>query len=486
MNKKITAFLPYVESLKGKLISQLRSSDLVDNIFLLSNKNQKEIEGCRTIITKNYYSTETIRVIASNTSSEFILIQIEDAQINLKQFGLQRFLNIAETTNAGILYSDYTELRNEKIFPYPLIDYQFGSVRDDFDFGHLLFIRTEALKKIVESFNMDFKYAGFYDLRLKISQTYSLIRIPEFLYSVEKIEPEEKSEKQFEYVNPKNREAQIEMEQAVTNHFKKIGAFLKAENKEINFDESNFPVEASVIIPVRNRIKTIREAIKSALKQKTDFELNVIVVDNYSTDGTTELLKKIAKNDKRLIHFVPERKDLGIGGCWNEAVHHTLCGKFSCQLDSDDLYKDENTLQKIVDAFKKEKAAMIIGSYILTDFNLNQIPPGIIDHKEWTDENGRNNALRINGLGAPRAFYTPVIRKINFPNVSYGEDYAVGLAISRDYKIGRIYEPIYYCRRWEDNSDAGLDIEKLIANNFYKDQLRTSELIERQKKNLSA
>jgi len=484
MNKKITAFLPYSESSQEKLISQLRNSGLVENIFLLSNKKEKEINGCRIIIIKNYYSTETSRVIASNASSEFILIQIEDVQISLEQFALQRFLNVAENTNAGILYSDYNELKNEKFFPHPLIDYQFGSLRDDFDFGSVLFLKTDALKRAIESSNADFKYAGFYDLRLKISRAHPLIRIPEFLYDVRKIEVEGKSEKQFEYVNPQNREVQIEMEQTVTDHLKKIEAFLKPENKEIDFYESSFPVEVSVIIPVRNRIKTIKEAVESALTQKADF--NLIVVDNHSTDGTTGILESISKKNKRLIHLIPERKDLGIGGCWNEGIHHPLCGKFACQLDSDDLYKDENTLQKIIDAFKKEKAAMIIGSYILTDFNLNQIPPGIINHREWTEENGRNNALRINGLGAPRAFYTPIIRKINFPNVSYGEDYAVGLAISRDYKIGRIYEPIYYCRRWEENSDAGFDIEKLNSYNFYKDQLRTYELLERKKKNLSA
>jgi glycosyltransferase involved in cell wall biosynthesis len=243
-------------------------------------------------------------------------------------------------------------------------------------------------------------------------------------------------------------------------------------------------VEVSVIIPVKNRVKTLTDAIKSVLKQITDFSFNLIIVDNYSDDGTAEIIKSFAEKDKRIHHIIPERKDLGIGGCWNEAVHNPKCGKFSVQLDSDDMYKDENTLQLIIDKFREEKVPMVIGSYVITDFNLEEIPPGIIDHREWTPDNGRNNALRINGLGAPRAFYTPVIRKIKIPNVSYGEDYAVGLAISRYYQIGRIFEPIYFCRRWEDNTDAQIDITKLNANNLYKDRLRTFEIFARQRKNL--
>ena len=273
------------------------------------------------------------------------------------------------------------------------------------------------------------------------------------------------------------------MENAVTGHLKRIGAYLEPDSKEVNFEEGKFEVDASVIIPVKNREATISGAIESALKQKTNFSFNIIVIDNYSDDGTSDIIRSFVKKDKRVIHLIPDRKDLGIGGCWNEAVHHSTCGKFVCQLDSDDLYKGENTLQKIIDTFIKEKAAMVVGTYVLTDFNLNEIPPGIIDHKEWTPENGHNNILRINGFGAPRAFYTPVLRKIKIPNVSYGEDYAVGLAISRYYKIGRIYEPIYYCRRWEGNSDAKLDITKINANNFYKDSVRTFETLARQKKN---
>jgi glycosyltransferase involved in cell wall biosynthesis len=329
----------------------------------------------------------------------------------------------------------------------------------------------------------DYRFAGLYDLRLKISQSSELFHVPEYLYTVEKKEIIGTEDKHFSYVDPKNREVQIEMEAACTDHLKAIGAYLKPEQRKIDFDDKDFEFEASVIIPVRNRVKTIGDAIKSVLSQKTNFKFNLIIVDNHSTDGTTDVVSKHAKEDSRIIHIIPDRKDLGIGGCWNEAVHHPKCGKFACQLDSDDIYKDDYTLKTIVDTFYKEKCAMVIGSYQITDFNLNELPPGLIDHREWTDENGANNALRINGLGAPRAFYTPVLREIKIPNVSYGEDYAVGLAISREYKIGRIYHSLYLCRRWEGNTDAKLDLPRINANNFYKDRLRTIELLARKKKN---
>lgn len=311
-----------------------------------------------------------------------------------------------------------------------------------------------------------------------------MVKLNEYTYTVEENDVRKSGEKQFDYVNPKNREVQIEMEKAATDHLKKINSYLSVKNfKEIIFENQNFPCEASIVIPVKNRVKTISSAVESALNQKTDFKYNVIVVDNFSNDGTTEILRNIAERDNRLVHLIPDRKDLLIGGCWNLAVHNENCGKFAVQLDSDDLYKDENTLQKIVDKFYEEKCSMVIGSYILTDFNLEEIPPGLIDHKEWTQENGPNNALRINGLGAPRAFYTPVLRRIEIPNVSYGEDYFLGLTISREYKIGRIFEPLYICRRWEGNTDSALSIEKINENNYYKDTLRTNEIIERKNKN---
>jgi hypothetical protein len=437
-----------------------------------------------TLILKDYTGSGELKNFASGLHSDYTFILLNNGDIDFIQYAFERFIETAEATNAGIVYSDFYEIKEGINSAHTLIDYQPGSLRDDFDFGNFLLIKTEALKKAVSKMTKDYKFAGLYDLRLKISQDYSIIRIPEFLYSITKKVAIEKGKKQFEYVDPKNREMQVEMEDAVTNHLKEIGAYLKPEFDEIRFDSEDFKYEASIVIPVKNRVKTIGEAIESALNEKTNFNYNIIVVDNYSNDSTTEKIKSFAEKDKRILHIIPERKELGIGGCWNEAVHHSECGRFVCQLDSDDLYKDENTLQTIIDAFYKEKAPMIIGSYILTDFNLNEIiPPGLIDHKEWTDYNGRNNALRINGLGAPRAFYTPLIRKIKFPDVSYGEDYAVSLAISRNYRIGRIYEPIYYCRRWEGNSDAKLSLEKQNQHNFYKDRIRTFEIFARQRKN---
>ena len=322
-------------------------------------------------------------------------------------------------------------------------------------------------------------FAGWYALRLAISRRAPLVRVGEFLYSKVEVDVRKSGEKLFDYVDPKNRQVQIEMEQAATAHLKKIGAYLKPGFSKIRLDEGEFPVEASVIIPVRNRVKTVGEAVESVLKQQTTFPFNVIVVDNHSTDGTTDVLRALAARDSRVLHVIPERQDLGIGGCWNEAAHHPQCGRFAVQLDTDDLYKDGTTLQRVVDTFQKERCAMVIGSYQMTNFKLEPIPPGVIEHREWTPANGRNNALRINGLGAPRAFFTPVLRKIKIPNVSYGEDYALGLAISREYQIGRIYEPIYLCRRWEGNSDADLDMNRLNGFNFYKDKVRTFEVMAR-------
>jgi hypothetical protein len=360
-----------------------------------------------------------------------------------------------------------------------VIDYQEGSLRDDFNFGSVILYKTSAFRDACSKMSQDFRFAGIYDLRLKISQEHTLVHIPELLYT--EIEPDTRKsgEKQFDYVDPRNRAVQIEMEQACTNHLKSVNAWLKPEFRKIAFDSGNFEYEASVIIPVKYRAKTVGDAIKSVLSQETKFKFSLIVVDNYSTDGTTEILRTFAKKDKRVIHVIPGRKDLGIGGCWNEGIFHESCGKFAIQLDSDDLYIDNNVITRIVDAFYSQQCAMVVGSYKMVNFNLEDIPPGIIDHKEWTPENGRNNALRINGLGAPRAFYTPVIRNIRVPNVSYGEDYAVGLAISRHYQIGRIYEPLYLCRRWEENSDAALDVNKTNAHNLYKDKIRTFEILAR-------
>ena len=428
-------------------------------------------------------SSQSIRKISEQVKTDYVLLITKDTKIDFGSYSLERFLNVAKNTGAGIVYSDYYEIKENKLSKHPVIEYQLGSLRDDFNFGPVLLIKTEALKKAVSNFTYDFRFAGFYDLRLIISQDYPIIRIQEFLYTAIETDNRKSGEKQFDYVDPKNRQVQLEMEKAVTNHLKRINAFLEPAFEPIVIDKNDFDIEASVIIPVRDRAKTIGDAIESVLKQSADFNFNLIIVDNHSTDGTTDVIKQAASKDKRIIHIIPERKDLQIGGCWNEGIMNENCGRYSIQLDSDDIYANENTLQKIVDTFKNEKCAMVIGSYKLTDFELNEIPPGLIDHKEWTPDNGKNNALRINGLGAPRAFYTPVLRKIKIPNVSYGEDYAVGLEISRNYQIGRIYDPIYLCRRWDGNSDAALDVEKVNSNNFYKDKIRTIEVLARQLKN---
>ncbi|HJA87566.1 MAG TPA: glycosyltransferase family 2 protein [Candidatus Parabacteroides intestinavium] len=427
-------------------------------------------------------SRKEMERIAEIVNTRYVLLQITDEDIELGPFAPERFYTIAEMTQAGLVYADYREEKEDKFIPHPLIDYQEGSLRNDFDFGKLLFIRTSALKKAIRQATGDYQHAGLYDVRLNISRSYPIVHINEYLYTAKEKDTRSSGQKMFDYVDPRNQEAQKEMEQACTAHLKAIGAYLKPEFLKVDFAEENFPVEASVIIPVRNRVKTIEDAIRSVLHQKTSFAFNLIIIDNHSTDGTSECIQKYA-NGVQVIHLRPKRTDLGIGGCWDLGVNHPECGKFAIQLDSDDVYSDTSTLQKIVDAFYTQQCGMVIGSYRMTNFQMEEIPPGIIDHKEWTPDNGRNNALRINGLGAPRAFYTPLIRRIHFPNTSYGEDYAVGLRISRDYQIGRIYDVLYLCRRWEDNSDATLSIEQTNRNNLYKDRLRTWELKARILKN---
>ncbi len=485
MKNLITVFLPQ-GSLKEnqKTIKRLQELPIVKEIILISSDEKfKSFENVRVIKT-SLSSSEGIKLISQFSSTDYTLIIQSGKSINPGQFCFERFIQVAQNVNAVFVYSDYYEEEHGKLKPHPVIDYQEGSLRDDFDFGELTLIKTDEIKRIVSTDESDFKFAGFYNLRLKLSQSGTLIRIPEFLYIVEAAEEVGTEEKHFSYVDPKNRNVQIEMEKAVTQHLMDIGAYVHPPFKEIDLAlAKDFTKEASVIIPVRNRFKTIGDAIESVLKQQTNFDFNLIVVDNHSTDGTTQIIETFAQKDNRVIHLIPSRIDLGIGGCWNDAVHHPECGKFAVQLDSDDIYKDENTLQSIVDVFHKEKCAMVIGSYQITDFNLNELPPGLIDHQEWTNDNGPNNALRINGLGAPRAFYTPVLREVKIPNVSYGEDYSVGLAISRKYKIGRIYHSLYLCRRWEGNSDAQLDIQRINANNIYKDRIRTFELLAR--KNLT-
>lgn len=482
MSSKIDLFIPNFNKDNYEKTKQTLNDYLcINKTFNLEPKSSKN-NNDNIVVIDNLVSSETFEKIAEVSESEYVLIITNDTAIEFGSYGLERFLNIAKNTKAGIVYSDYYESKEGQVIKHPVIEYQSGSLRDDFNFGPVLLINTAAFKEATKNFTKKYNAAGLYNLRLLISQSYPIVRIPEFLYTTIELDNRKSGEKQFDYVDPKNRQNQIEMEEAVTEHLKNVGGYLNQEFKQISIDDM-FENEASVIIPVRNRAKTIGDAIKSVLKQKANFNYNLIVVDNHSTDGTTEIVADLAKEDSRLLHIIPSRKDLQIGGCWNEGIMHKDCGRFAIQLDSDDIYYDENTIQKIVDKFVEEKCAMVIGSYKLTDFELNEIPPGLIDHKEWTPENGRNNALRINGLGAPRAFYTPILREIKIPNVSYGEDYAVGLEISRNYQIGRIYDPVYICRRWEGNSDAALDVEKVNANNFYKDKIRTFELLARQIKN---
>jgi hypothetical protein len=450
MKKSINCFIAYSGKQETlETIGQLNQNELVNQVFVLSQSGE-EIKGALTLTVTDIFSSESIKTIAANSNKLYSFIALRNTKLQCGQFALERLVQVAENTDAAMVYSNYIENVNGEIQNHPVIDYQQGSLRDDFNFGPVQFYKSDVLRSFSED---NYKVGAYYALRLLASQMGELIRIPEFLFSMEETDTRKSGEKQFDYVSASAREKQIEMELACINHLKQIGAFLNPNFQNTDLDLEDFKVEASVVIPVRDRIKTIKDAIGSVLNQKTNFTFNLIVVDNYSTDGTGEMLKQFS-DVNQLIHVIPERKDLGIGGCWNEALFHSECGKFAIQLDSDDLYSDENTLQKIVEKFYEDKCAMVIGSYQMTNFKLEEIPPGIIDHREWTPENGANNALRINGLGAPRAFFTPVLRKIKVPNVSYGEDYAVGLAISRDYKIGRIYDPVYLCRRWDENSDA--------------------------------
>jgi len=475
--KRIDCFILQGDlQINAQTIGNLKKSPLVNKVYLIkTHKNSPIANSDGELFTSSLWNTEIIRSICDRSKAEYTLLYIKPDFLNMGFLALERFVSIATDTGAGMLYSDYYELQSEAVRQHPVIDYQQGSLRDDFNFGSVLFYRTEAIKEVANRMNVDSIYAGLYDLRLKVSQKYPIIHINEFLYTEVENDNRKSGEKIFDYVDPKNRAVQIEMEKACTDHLTEIGGYLPPPEKKIDIHAVKFETEASVIIPVRNRVKTIDDAIRSVLKQKTSFNYNLIIIDNHSTDGTTEIIERY-KDHKNIIHIIPERNDLGIGGCWNMGIHHKLCGKFAIQLDSDDVYSGDDTLQKIVVTFHTEKCGMVIGTYQMTNFDMEMIPPGIIDHKEWTPENGPNNALRINGLGAPRAFYTPLLRSLNLPNTSYGEDYAIGLRISREYRIGRIYDVLYLCRRWEDNSDACLDIVKMNNHNFYKDRLRTWEL----------
>lgn len=486
--KQIDCFLPYsTVAMMQSLAAQLHESGVVKNIYTLA----ADVLPTEALPQYTHYlqagsllSLATMRLISTTATADYALFYLKQGPITLGYHALERMLQVAEETGAAMVYADHYSVEAGKTVKHPVTDYQLGSIRDDFDFGSVVLLKTECLKKYAaKEVAKDYQFAGWYDLRLFLSRVGKLFHLNEYLYTEEEDDLRASGEKQFDYVNPRNREVQIEMEQAATAHLSAIKALVDTtQYVQPDFSGEAFPVEASVVIPVFNREKTVRDAVVSALSQKTDFPFNVIVVDNHSTDGTTEILSSLAA-DERLVHLIPTRTDLCIGGCWNYAINDAHCGRFAVQLDSDDLYSSENTLQTIVNAFHEQKAAMIVGSYRMCDFDLNTLPPGLISHNEWTEDNGCNNALRINGLGAPRAFFTPLVRQHQFPNTSYGEDYAMGLAFSRRFRIGRIYDELYLCRRWGGNSDAVLSIDKVNANNHYKDQLRTVEILARQKQN---
>ena len=482
MNNSVTCFVYYNDNIPIHTnISHILQSPCISQIVLVSPKDFQLTgypDKCSKLITDgSFESTSTLSQISHMAHTPYIMLCTRDTSLQMGYLAIERMCQYLADHTAGMAYSDYYQIADGVRSAHPNIDYQPGSVRDDFCFGSVIMYTSACFTRGVDMLlsQPSYQYSALYALRLAISSFAGITHIHEFLYTEEETDNRLSGEKQFDYVNPRNRNVQIEREEAFTSYLKNIGAWLPSPDKEIHFHEYDFQYEASVIIPVRDRVRTIHDAIRSVLMQKTSFPFNLIIVDNHSTDGTTDIIRRYSA-DQRIIHIIPERTDLGIGGCWNMGIQHPLCGRFAVQLDSDDLYSSENTLQTIVDKFYQEKCGMVIGSYRMTNFQLETLPPGVIDHREWTDANGHNNALRINGLGAPRAFFTPLVRRQHFPNTSYGEDYAMGLYCSRLFHIGRIYDVLYLCRRWEGNSDAALSIDRINANNYYKDSLRTLEL----------
>ncbi|MBR5035407.1 MAG: glycosyltransferase [Bacteroidales bacterium] len=422
-------------------------------------------------------SSEAVRYMAATATGAYTMVYTKPTRLRWVHYALHRLLQIAGDTGAALIYSDHFKLVDGVETQSPVIDYQAGSLRDDFDFGSVMVFRTDALREAVAGMDADYRFAGLYDLRLRVSRLGPVVHVNEFLYYDIELDSRRFGEKLFDYVNPRNREVQIEMEAACTAHLKAIGGYLEPNFKEVDLSSETFEYEASVVIPCRNRARTIADAVRSALDQKTTFKYNVIVVDDNSTDGAAEIIQQLAaENPERLVYIAQDKTYHAIGGNWNAALHHPKCGKFALQLDSDDVYSGPDTVQKFVDAFYAQNCAMVIGSYQITDIALKPADMAPIEHREWTPDNGRNNALRINGLGAPRGFWTPLVREMTFPTTKYGEDYAVALRISREYRIGRIYDVMYFCRRWEGNSDATLDVETANRYNTYKDRIRTWEL----------
>jgi len=469
-------------------VESLATSDLVAEALLIAREGHSiALEMTKTrVVQSDLFSGRAITELLEMITTDYLLLILPGEQVKLGSRAIERFFAVAEDSNAGLIYSDFKDEFGTGLSDHPLIDYQQGSIRDSFDFGSVIFISKRAATGATHKHGLideRLEWAGLYDLRLKLSIDSEILRIPEPLYTRIPRDLRVSGERQFDYVDPKKRDYQREMEEVATEHLKRIGAYLEPRFKSLNRVEASFPVRASVIIPVRNRERTIQEAASSALSQKTSFDFNVIVVDNHSSDKTTEILAELAREHTRLVHLRPERTDLGIGGCWNEAIYSAHCGEYAVQLDSDDLYRDEHTLEQVLAKFEEGQHAMVIGSYTIVNFDLEEIPPGLIDHREWTRENGRNNALRINGLGAPRAFYVPVLREVGLPNTSYGEDYAAALRISRDYEIGRIFDSIYFARRWEGNSDAQLPLATSNRYDAYKDYLRTVEILARKRMN---
>jgi hypothetical protein len=467
-------------------LKRLIDSPLIEKVFVLHGGDYSSSHPkCESVLSDSVASGKTLDRLIANIESRYLLL-VQKHNIDLGHLALERMSNVAGQTGAGMVYSDYYELKEGIRSEHPVNDCQLGSIRDNFDFGPLLLFSTVAVKKALRRYGKlaGAGSAGFYDLRLKVSIENELMHIPEYLYATIESDARRGEESQFGYVDPRNREIQIELEKTATHHLKNIGAYLKPKFQKVPKYDLQFPVEASVVIPVLNRARIIADAVKSVLEQKTDFLFNCIVVDNHSTDGTSNVVRELAMKNPRIKHVIPQRTDLGIGGCWNEAIYSDLCGRYAVQLDSDDLYSGSDTLQKIIGEFRKNDYGMVIGSYRLVTKDLEEIPPGVIDHREWTPANGRNNALRVNGLGAPRAFNTALLRDLGgFPNVSYGEDYAAALMISRRYRIGRVFEPVYLCRRWEGNSDASLSRERANRNDFYKDKIRTMEILIRRRLN---
>ncbi|MFH0988946.1 MAG: glycosyltransferase family 2 protein [bacterium] len=483
----ITVSLPFsTHPHFAETVKQFTQSELVEKVLILhSGQETGQHPKCEGVHSTSISSEAVVNEIIARCKTEYLLLVTQPHEIQLGQAALERISDVLAQTGAGMCYADYYEIKNGVRSEHPVNDYQFGSIRDNFDFGSMLCYSMPAIRRSLERYGAITKvqFAGLYDLRLKVTLDHSLFHIQEYLYTKVESDLRISGEKLFDYVDPRNQALQKEMEVVATQHLKNCSVYLKPEFKNVPVSTTSFPIEVSVIIPVRNREKTVADAVQSILTQQLDASFNILVVDNHSTDGTPGILRELAAKNPIVKHLIPSRQDLGIGGCWNEAVLSGHCGKFAVQLDSDDIYSGPDTLQKILNAFRSGEYAMVIGSYRLVNIKLEEIPPGIIDHKEWTPDNGRNNALRINGLGAPRAFNTALLRTILLPNVSYGEDYAVALRLSREYQIGRIYEPVYLCRRWEGNTDAALPIEKINRNDFYKDKIRTIEMYARQQLN---